>query len=153
MGHKVDRIESLFSDVCYRKKTSAELRTAMQRKVQEIKTLSQTREGRILKLREDYEIDAELLSRLVIQFHRNETSGSVNYNHQPGKSIIPAGVIANIIREQEMIDSERDQLRKLDLVIRNMRDTEFYFADDTGEHRERACIHELSDYELEYLGF
>lgn len=153
MGYMASRSESLFSDVCYNKKNSAELRTAMTRKIEEIKILSKTREGRILKLREEYEIDAELLARLVMQFQRDEENGSVNYNHQPGKTIIPAGVIANIIREQEMIDSEREQLRKLDLVLRNMRDTEFYFAVDTGEHRERLCIHELSDHELEYLGF
>ena len=153
MGHKINHVEELFSDVCYNKKNSIELRGAMTRKVDEIKALSQTREGRIVKLREDYEIDAELLSRLVMQFHRDKQTNSINYNQQPGKIIIPAGVIANIIREQEMIDSEREQLSKLALVLRNLRDTEFYFAEDTGEHRERLCIHQLSDHELEYLGF
>lgn len=153
MGHRISYIEGLFSDVCYNKKSSAELRAAMTRKVEEIKVLSQTREGRIMKLREEHEIDAELLSRLVMQFQRDEHSNFTNYSKQPGKNVIPAGVIANIIREQEMIDSEREQLQKLDLVLRNMRDTESYFTEDTGEHRERPCIHQLSDHELEYLGF
>lgn len=153
MGHKMNRIDELFSEVSYNKKNSAELRGAMTRKVAELNALSQTREGRILKLREEYEIDAELLARLVMQFQRDEHAGSINYNQQPGKTVIPAGVIANIIREQEMIDSEREQLRKLDLVLRNLRDTEVYFATDTGEHRERPCIHTLTDHELVYLGF
>lgn len=153
MGHKMNHVEGLFVDVSYNKKNSVELRAAMTRKVNEIKAMRQAREVRIVKIREEYEIDAELLSRLVMQFHRDKQSDSINYNQQPGKNIIPAGVIANIIREQEMIDSEREQLNKLDLVLRNLRDTEFYFAVDTGEHRERLCIHELSDHELEYLGF
>lgn len=153
MGYMVSSTKSLFSDVCYNKKSSAEVRAAMLRKIEEVQELSKTREARILKLREEYEIDAELLARLVMQFQRDEENGTVNYNNQPGKTTIPAGVIANIIREQEMIDSEREQVRKLELVLRNLRDTEFYFAVDTGEHRERPCIHELSDHELEYLGF
>jgi len=125
----------------------------MTRKVEEVRGLSKAREERIVKLRADYEIDAELLAQLVMQFQRNQNDNLTNYNSQPGKQLIPAGVIANIIREQEMIDNERKQLRKMELVLRNLRDTELYQTRDTGETRERRCVHFLTDDELEYLGF
>lgn len=153
MGHKFNYADDMFSSVYFNKKTSEEVRVAMARKLAEVRALSATREVRIMKLREEYEIDAELLAQLVMQFHRNKDEHVTNYNNQPGKAIIPAGVIANIIREQEMIDNERKQVRKMELVLRNLRDTELYHTEDTGETKERACIHFLSDAELEYLGF
>ena len=102
----------------------------MTRKVEEVRGLSKAREERIVKLRADYEIDAELLAQLVMQFQRNQNDNLTNYNSQPGK-----------------------QLRKMELVLRNLRDTELYQTRDTGETRERRCVHFLTDDELEYLGF
>lgn len=152
MGYSVRHFDDMFDGIQFNKKSSEEVRAAMTRKVEEVRTLSKTREERILKLRSDYEIDAELLAQLVMQFQR-QSDNFTNYNNQPGKQVIPAGVIANIIREQEMIDNERKQIRKMELVLRNLRDTELYFTEDTGETRERRCVHVLTDEELEYLGF
>lgn len=157
MGHFVDDSSNLFRSVEYNTKTTAEIREAMQKKVVEIKKLSQEREVRIQKIRDEYQIDAERLANLVIQFQKND-SGFVSYNNQnqsgsEAPRLIPAGVIANIISEREMIDSERDQLRKLELVLRNLRDTEYYTSPRTGEVLTRLCLHELTDKELEYLGF
>ncbi|MEN0067076.1 MAG: hypothetical protein AAGA48_33405 [Myxococcota bacterium] len=52
-----------------------------------------------------------------------------------------------------MIDSERSQIDKLSLVLRNLHDQEPYVDDRTGELKYRACVHDLDDQELEYLGF
>jgi|GEM_PF-1380950 len=156
MGHFVRDSEDLFEGVSYNWKTSPELREAMQRKVIALRELIEGREQRLKHLRAEYSIDAELLARLVMQFQKqSHGAGVVNYNNQgDGKEkLIPAGVIANIIREQEMIDSERGQIRKLELILRNLRDTEPYNDQETGETKTRGCVHRLNDTELEFLGF
>lgn len=156
MGHYVRNASDWFDGVSYNKKTSQELREAMQRKVVSLREHIEQREQRIRRIRAEYAIDADLLARLVIQFQGQNQGGSVvNYNTQgEGRdTLIPAGVIANIIREQEMIDSEHKQIRKLELILRNLRDTEPYNDASTGETRSRSCIHTLGDEELEFLGF
>ncbi len=155
MGHFVETPASLFRSVRYSTKTSPELREAMQRKVTALRSSGEERERRILKLRDEYFIDAEHLSRLVLQF-QNSDSAMVSYSAQRregGETIIPAGVIAHIVREREMIDSEHDQIRKMELILRNLRDSEPYLDPHTGETRTRACLHSLTDDELELLGF
>lgn len=83
---------------------------------------------------------------------KNNSGDFVSYEHQGGPSV-PAGVIANLIQERTMIDTELQQLRKLELVLRNLRDEEPYTHPRTGEVCMRQAIHELDDDELEYLGF
>ena len=145
----------MFHSVRYSTKTSPELREAMQRKVSELRRSGEERELRVRKLREEYLIDPERLARLVLDFQRSDAP-IVSYSAQGdgGRDVvIPAGVIAHIVREREMMDSERAQIRKMDLILRNMRDSESYIDGRSGEQRERLCLHSLSDDELEFLGF
>ncbi|WP_163996398.1 hypothetical protein [Pyxidicoccus caerfyrddinensis] len=155
MGYRVEKPTELFESVRYNTKTTPELREAMKKKVLEIAARIEDREGRMKRIRDEYEIDSERLAALVIQF-QNRDSDFVSYQAQGGASrdtVVPAGVIANIIREREMIDSERGQIRKLELVLRNLPETELYNDPRTGEVRSRQPLHQLSDDELEFLGF
>ncbi|RKH88742.1 hypothetical protein D7Y21_13540 [Corallococcus sp. AB045] len=132
-----------------------ELREALQKKVRELVARVEEREGRLKRIREEYQINAERLAALVIQY-QNRDSNFVSYQSQNGASqtsIVPAGVIANLISESEMIDSERGQIRKVELVLRNLPDAELYHEPRTGAVRSRQPLHQLTDDELEYLGF
>lgn len=155
MGYHVESSTCMFRSVRYNFKTTAELREAMTRKVVEIEGNITEREARLERPREDFQIDAERLAQLVIRYQRDDNSNFTSYNNQgdPQGRVVPAGVIANIIHEREMIDSERDQIRKMELILRNIRETEPYVEPRSGEHRTRPCIHQLTDDELEYLGF
>ena len=85
---------------------------------------------------------------LVMRF--KESKGFVSYENQgsgEGEALVPAGVIANLVRERQMIDSEVEQIRKLELILRNIRDEELYEVPRTGEIKTRPSIHELSDEE------
>lgn len=150
MGHRVQSNE-LFRGVSYNTKSSQDLRVAMTAKVAALRTSCETRDARIMKLRDEYNIDAERLSDLIYRFHNESSTRS--YNSQGEGPLVPAGVIANIVREREMISKETGQFQKMELILRNLRDTEPYFNDETGQHIERPCIHHLTDMELEYLGF
>lgn len=152
MGYRAPR--NMFDEVTYNTKTTTELREAMSRKVVALGESVTRRGERMLKLRETYQIDAERLAELILRF-KDEGARATSYDNQgnPDAPIVPAGVIANIVREREMIDGERDQIRKMELILRNIKDTEPYINEQTGEYGERPCIHVLSDDELEYLGF
>jgi len=155
MGHHVDRPADMFDSVRYNIKTTPEIRAAMQKKVKEITSNIEEREARMRRIREEYQIDAERLATLLIQFKNND-SGFVSYQAQGDSKrdlVIPAGVIANLIREREMIDSEGGQIRKMELILRNIPDMELYNDQKTGEVKSRQPLHRLTDDELEFLGF
>jgi len=152
MGHRINRIERLFSDVVYNQKSSAELRTAMTAKVKELRTRIAERGVRTQQIRDEYSIDAERLAILLMRFQQDD-SGFVSYEKQGGEHVVPAGVIANLVREREMIDNEQEQIEKIELVQRNLVDQVQFAVHGTGEIKLRPAIHELSDDELEYLGF
>ncbi len=155
MGHRISTPADMFESVRYNTKTTPELRESMQKKVKELGARIEDREGRMKRIREEYQIDSERLASLVMQY-QNRNSDFVSYQAQgnsPREAVVPAGVIANLIREREMIDSERGQIRKLELVLRNLPDTELYNDPKTGEVKSRQPLHQLTDDEQEYLGF
>ncbi|MCP3169206.1 hypothetical protein [Myxococcus qinghaiensis] len=155
MGYRIERPAELFESVRYNTKTTPDLRGAMGKKVEELEKRIAEREGRLQRIRDEYQIDPERLATLVIQY-QNKESDFVSYQAQGGSprdTVVPAGVIANIIREREMIDSERSQIRKLELVLRNLPESELYNDPRTGEVKSRQPLHQLTDDELEYLGF
>jgi hypothetical protein len=85
-----------------------------------------------------------------------EGGDRISYEAQPrseGQALIPAGVISNLVREREMIDNEEAQIAKLELVLRNLCETEQFTVEATGEVKTRPCVHELTDFELDFLGF
>jgi hypothetical protein len=151
MGHRISRVQSLFDGVVYRQKSTAELRVAMTAKVAELRLRIADRELRTQKIRTEYAIDAEQLAVLLMRFQQ-ESSGSISYAKQ-GANVVPAGVIANLVREREMIDNEQEQIDKLELVQRNLLDEVQFAVHGTGEIKTRPAVHELDDEELEYLGF
>ncbi|MEO0600658.1 MAG: hypothetical protein AAF211_04425 [Myxococcota bacterium] len=154
MGHAFSNSSRLFLRLTYGTKTTEEVREAMTKKLDVLRTRIDERDERMKRIREQYRIDAERLALLVMRF--KEDAEFVSYDRQgaaPGEALIPAGVIANLVREREMIDAEQDQIDKISLVLRNLRDQEPYVDHETGELRYRACVHDLGDDELEYLGF
>lgn len=152
----------MFRNVTYNKFTSATLRDAMERKVQNVKAKIEERKGRIAKIREENKITDAMLSDMVIQYMQDQQRGQtrVSYSNSvqpdPKKKseevTIPAGVIANIITEKGLIESESSEVKKLSLILRNLRDT-LPHVGDNGLLVERPAVHVLTDDEIEYLGF
>ncbi len=153
MGYRITASD-MFDDVIYNIKTTDELREAMKDKIVALEESRSKREERMERLRAEYNIGPEQLAELLLRFKNEGSSRSTSYDDQDSdEPLVPAGVIANLVRERDMLSTERDQRRKLELILRNIKDTEPYIHEETGEVRERPCIHHLTDRELEYLGF
>ncbi len=158
MGYIIgnDGVECWFGDVHYNTKTSSELRTAMDKKLVELNKNIQVREARITTLCEQYKITGDRLVSLMMEYNNRDDDTMVSFESQTrvdGEALIPAGVIANIVQERNMVKSEKAQIFKLELVLRNLCDTEQFSVSGTGEIKTRPCTHQLDDDELTYLGF
>jgi len=150
----VNHVSRMFAGVVYNFKTTAEIRQAMAAKIEALKAKITERHQRMQRLRDEYDIDAERLAVLVMQYREHSESVSYEGQSRPeGKALVPAGVISNLVREREMIDSEQEQVLKLELVLRNLAETQQFAVEGTGEIKTRPCVHELTDLELEFLGF
>src|SRR5262249_40200550 len=73
-----------------------------------------------------------------------EHAGTASYRNYGGSAYmapvrdLPAGLVSSLVTESEQIESERQQLRTLELLARNI---------------DQGSAHEISFAELEYLGF
>ena len=140
MGHRI-YARDLFDEVIYNKKTTAELQTAMTAKTIALLESLTRREERLAGIRDEYDIGPERLAELIIRFSNEGNSRSTSYDNQGSDApIVPAGVIANIVRERDMLDTERDQMRKMELILRNIKDTEPYIHEETGEVRRSEGV-------------
>jgi hypothetical protein len=153
VGHRIDTIGRLFSGVQYQTKPTAELREAMTRKVEALTRKIAVREQRMVAIRTEYGIDAERLATLVMRYQNDSSFTSYDNQGTPDQPLVPAGVIANLIQEREMIDNETEQIDKLELVLRNLQDEEVFLVTGTGEVKTQPAVHTLTDHELRYLGF
>ena len=153
MGQFVSDPDRMFHRVVYQQKTSSEIRKAIQDKINRIGELLAERSVRVNGICESFEISDQELTNLVLK-HQDNNSNFVSFDsHGERSKAVPAGAIANIVQEKKMAESEKLQLRKLERVLRNLQDTEYYNHPETGVVMTRECIHELSDTELDYLEF
>jgi hypothetical protein len=162
--------ETMFRSVTYNQFTSAELKVAMGVKRKAILAKIEERKGRINALKAAHGITSEIMEELLTQYARDQERGQMKmaytYSNSVGAApgaggsktaqdevIIPAGVITNITTEKGLIASENDELKHLDLILRNLKDEVYYNHPDTGVTSKRMAVHTLTDDEMEYLGY
>ena len=160
-----NEVEEMFRGVSYNKFTSPQVREAMTRKAEAVRAKIEERRGRIEKITHENEITPEALSDLIVQYTQDQRRGSSSHKmsysipnsgssgNQPKETVVPAGVIANLVTEKELISSETAEVKRLDLILRNLKDTEPFVDATTGELRQHAIVHRLDDTDIEYLGF
>ena len=167
MGAEVN-IVSLFQGIGYHTKTSVQIREKMLAKIVAIGAKILERTERVLKIREANNLSELQVSELETQHERDKHNGIQrkaystfsNSGHSPSigmgekqESFIPAGVVAQIVTEKSLLDSEREQILDMSMIVRNLSDTECVSSPTTGEWVTREARHRLSNDALEFLGF
>lgn len=126
-------------------------RTALLAKVEE-------RKGRIKRIRDEYGIDDAVLIDLLQQARASARAAHAmqytsNVKRDKGLTedaiVVPAGVVNNLMTEQDFITGEVEQTAKLDLIIRNLVD----HPDERRGMEGKMRGHRLNTEELVYLGF
>lgn len=144
-------------------KSSGEIKNAVETKVKAIELKVAERERRVARLREEYSIDDSAMVKIYQQRLADQgnmlrnysySSGSVNPTgqHVTEEKVVGAGVVENLVTEQEAIASEKGTVKRLGLLSRNLRPVEHWTADGKG-NRFTTDAFILSYEELEFLGF
>ena len=148
-------------------KSSAEIKKAAEGKIKQITAKIREREERVAKLRKEYRItDVALIdllrkAREASRHHDAPMSYSYTSNvAQRTKGLneetvtIGAGVVNNILTENDFIDSERAQVKQLQTMVRNLRDLPDPKITTLTKGVARPMRgHALSYEELDFLGF
>lgn len=166
MGHQVDASRML-GCIARGTKTTDEVRKAIREKTGALVSKIEERKIRIAKIKSSNELSDLDVSNLMVEYHKNQSMGREVQTYslsnsrakqlQGGNSsderIIGAGVVASIVAETNLIESEQNQVSDLRLIDRNMLDVEVVSNPRTGEWVTRQQYHKLSDEALKYLGF
>ncbi len=155
----------LFSHIQYEKSSDA-MKEKIALKLVALRAKVEERTMRIAKLREEYKISDAMLIDLLMQARkaqsRNEArmsyhvssmaSGAENAPANNEKIVeIGAGTVNNLLTEHDFIESERTQIRDLELMHRNLADLPDERLVVNGQLVYRG--HMLSAEALQYLGF
>lgn len=139
-------------------KSSAEIKDKATAKILLLVAKITEREGRVARLRNEFEISDADLIKLLSQAASDATSNvrvattmSYNIGSNDNVRVVAAGVVQNLLTEQQLIEQERDLVVKLQMVIRNLRPV-VHYAQDTGARYEVDAF-PLSESDLDFLGF
>lgn len=160
------RVEQMFHTNF--EKPVAEVKAKVIAKVEKIKQKIEERIVRVKNLRAEHGIDDAALIELLTQARnaakRNNAAMQYSYtsNAPVGASAngtmsvektIGAGVVNHLMTENDFIESERDEVKRLELYARNVTETRNWDARRLpGELPPVVGVH-LSYDELEYLGY
>jgi len=151
-------INHLFGKLTFTKSASEIIEFA-RRKTIKVNAKIHEREKRVQKLRDEYRIDDAALIQLLTAARNNVQAMSFTYSMsnlpikdktETGECEIAAGVVNNILTENDFIKSEKNQVKTLDRIIRNLKPIEEYTSDGTKLPDSEFV---LTTKELDYLGF
>lgn len=151
-------ITNMFHGFTY-PKTTEEIKTAVKAKVEKLKAKIEERTERVANLRKEYDITDSDLVQLLTAARKQQgaqaytySKGSVSDNGQAQmeEKTIGAGVVNNLLTEQDFIEAERDQVSTLELIVRNLKAQTMV---QNGVIVGPVDQFMLSQEELRYLGF
>lgn len=148
-------------------KSADEIIEKVKTKVVALRAKIEERQGRVTALRKEYGIDDAALIQLLTEARKAMKNGTAKMSYSLSnvrtfgsdegggqitkETVIGAGVVNNLLTENDFIETERDQVRRLELIVRNLKPIK-RFANASGTEIPPDGF-SLSYGELEYLGF
>jgi len=156
--------DSMFRGVHYNTLTTPALREKMENKVLAVLRKIDERILRIKRLREEHGLSEAQMVEVVMRYRNDQAKGKTvpAYSNSSvptqgavatTEKFVPAGVLANAATEWDLIESERAEVERMKLILRNLKDMEWATHPQTGVLIERMATHSLSDDDMIYLGF
>lgn len=143
-------------------KPASEIVEKAKTKAAQIRAKIEERQGRIAALRAEYEIDDAALVQLLqaarkqqrshdkMSYSYSQSNARVDGGKQMEEKTIGAGVVNNLLTENDFIEAEKEQVKTLDLMIRNLKPIPRFSFNGTTLPEEEFT---LTSEELVYLGF
>jgi hypothetical protein len=156
---QVTNLDNSFRNLTYYK-TAAEIKEAALSKIDKLNAKIENRLKRVTGLRKEYGIDDAALVQLL-QAARKQQNASMSYTYSTSNAAvgggskmeertIGAGVVNNLMTENDFIESEKDQVEALSLIVRNLKPILKHSANGQ-ELPDGGFV--LNTDELRYLGF
>lgn len=154
---QAQNIDRLFTNLTF-EKTATEIVSAANTKISQINAKIEERVGRISTLREENRITDAVLVDVLNQMREAANKGrEVHvYNSTVASSsgrteevAVGAGLINNLLTEQDFITAEKQQVERLNFIVRNLRDVTKYTPSGSPFVQKFT----LSFDELRFLGF
>lgn len=137
-------------------KTSKEIITAAQTKVEALQAKIEERMKRVSDLRAEYKIDDKALIQLL-QAARQSQRQQISYSYTTTAAgnneetrVVGAGVVSHLLTESDCISSEKEAVKRLGVIIANLRPLP-RMAESGTAYKEDSFG--LSYEELDFLGF
>jgi len=155
---RVQNIDMHFQGLAYHK-TSEEILTKAKAKITQLNAKIEERQKRIADLRKEHGIDDAALVQLLTAARKNQNALNYSYKTSMGNAgikgmdeerTIGAGLVNNLLTENDFVEGEKDQVAKLSLIVRNLRPVARFgnggmaYTDDSFP---------MSNEDLTYLGF
>lgn len=147
-------------------KTADEIKEACSKKVKFLKTKIEERQARIASLRKEYDIDDAALISLLTDARRNQQNSdrmsftymanssthevSASASNKKEERSIGAGVVNNLLTENDFIQTEKEAAQRLELIQRNLFPVPTYSENGT---RLPDQGFQVTEADLEYFGF
>lgn len=147
---QAQRIDHLFSGFTFMK-SSNEIITAANNKIAHLQGKIEKRETSLKKLKSDHGVDDATMTNILLAMRQQAGAQSYTVNKMNNGRVtdeqvtVSAGVINNILTEQDGILADKASLEKLQVIARNLKD----LPDKDG----KFYGHQLDYNELVYLGF
>lgn len=166
-------INHMFQGLTF-EKTAKEIVDKAKAKITRLRGKIEERQERVKRLRAEHEIDDGALIELLTQARnamtRRENVMSYSYSNRsvaaganasgPQERQIGAGVVNHLLTESDFIEAEKEQIKRLDLIAKNLRSipdrslsTMPVGITQVGDDTRPPLTFQLSYEELEYLGF
>ena len=140
-------------------KTANEIKAAATTKIAKLEGKIAERQKRIVDLRKEYDINDAALIQLLTEARRDMQHGhtkmsynfsnSLNAVDDGDQRVVGAGIVTNILTESDMIESEKEQVTRLKMIVRNIKPIPKY-ATGNGTQLPDEGFH-MSDTDLEYF--
>jgi len=138
-------------------KNASEIAEKAKAKTLALKAKIEERQRRIAELREAHGIDDAALVDLLTQARRNDRAVTFQYTSNapankkgPEERTIGAGVVNNLLTENDFIEADKASVKRLEILGRNLRPLSRITSNGT-RYEENGFP--LSYEELEFLGF
>lgn len=141
-------------------KTSEEIKTKCQEKALSLTAKIEDRQARVAALRAEHGIDDKALIQLLTEARKHSqdrttfsyvSNSPVQNGPAQQERTIGAGVVNFLLTESDFIESEKESIKRLQMIIRNLRPLVRNAAENGAEYPEDR--HSLTYSELEFLGF
>lgn len=141
-------------------KTSSAIIEKATAKATSLKAKIEERQAQIAALRKEHGIDDAALVQLLTAARQQQRNAAVNYSYTSNAAAgggakmeertIGAGVVNHLLTENDFIETDKESVKKLELVVRNLRPLTRYANNGTAYTVDEF---RLSDEEIRFLGF